>query len=349
MPRRIGLGLLLVVVLAVALPAPALGGQPAVTFRDPAPGTTWYRPAGTLRIRWYEPASLAITQRVLVRHGGSLDVNGGCGAAGFPVPSTHAVPATAVGDPDASGRRKVALDLGGHEANRCFQYRVRLTHSDGREEKSGLSGRYRTVAAWDGGFNVYRSSAFSTQRTYVWCIAAGVQMMRNYVKGESDHGSTTQRRYYDDARANDRFPNDRFDGSDVQGWAAAARNATGVTHYGWRAHASYRDSLRYAALSLRRSGKPVGLMVARGGHAWLMTGFRATADPIATSSYEVTDIYISGPLYPMQQSSSGYDRPPNTRYSYGYLNDFFVPFRSLPGENSEMWHGKYLSVTAWSD
>ena len=346
--RRIGLSLLLMTMVAAVLPASAVGGQPPVAFDDPTPGTTWYRSAGTIRVRWYEPASLSITARVLVRQMGALDVNGGCGAARFPVPSTHAVSSSAVREPDASGNRRVVMKLAGHLTNRCYRYRVRLTYADGREVKSSLSGAFRTVTTWTGGYSVYRSGAFSTQRTYVWCIAAGVQMMRNYVTGASDHSSTTQQRYYDYARANDRFPNERFPGSDAQGWAAAARYATGVTHYGWRAHSSYRESLRYAALSLRRSGKPVGLMVARGGHAWLMTGFRATADPIATSDYEVTDVFISGPLYPMQQSN-GYDRPPNTRFSYGYLDNFYVPFRSLPGENSELWHGKYVSVTAWTD
>lgn len=348
MRRRIGPSLLLLGLLAAAVPAPALGGEQPVTFQDPTPGTTWYREAGTLRVRWYEPATASITRRVLVRQRGMLDANGGCGAANFPEPTTFDVPASAVGDPTPAGRRWVSMNVSGHQANSCFRYRVRITFSDGRDVHSVLSGRYRTVSAWNGGYNIYRSTAFSTQHTYVWCIPTGVQMMRNYAKGESDHSSTNQKRYYDYARAHDRFPNESFPGSDAQGWAAAARYATGASHYGWRATTSYTESLRYAAASLRRSGKPVGLMVSRGGHAWLMTGFRATADPITTSNFTVTDVYISGPLYPMQQSN-GYDRPPNTRYSASYLRNYYLPFRSLPGENSELWAGKFVSVTAWSN
>jgi hypothetical protein len=340
--------LLLTGVLSVAaLPVPVAAGTAAVTFTDPAPGKTVYRAGATIRVRWLEPASLDVSKRVLVRQRGALDANGGCGdTSSFLSHSSHTIPGSAV--TEGSVRRSVLFYLSGHEANRCYRYRVDLTYGDGTVHRSSASGRARIATAWTGSYNLYRSTAFSTQRTYVWCIAAGVQMMRNYVKGESDHGSTTQKRYYDYARSHDRFPNERFDGSDAQGWAAAARYATGASHYGWRAHASYRDSLRYAASSIRRSGKPVGLMVARGGHAWVMTGFDATADPLADASFEVTSVYISGPLYPMQQSN-GYDRPPNTRYAYGYLDAYYVPFRSLPGENSELWHGKYVSVTAWSD
>lgn len=202
-------------------------------------------------------------------------------------------------------------------------------------------GTVRWIPAYT--YNLYRSTAFSTQKTFTWCIAAGVQMMRNYVKGESDHSSTTQKKYYDYARAHDRFPNDRFVGSDAQGWAAAATTYTGVA-YTVRVATAYRTALRTAALRMRTTRRPVGMMVARGGHAWIMNGFRATADPLKVATFEVTDVYISGPLYPIQQSG-GYDRPPNTRFSYEYLKQFFLPFRSLPGENSEIWDQKFLTVT----
>lgn len=343
MKRTIGLGLLLAV-LAAAMPAPVLAGGPPVVFQNPAGGTQ-YRSEGTLKIRWLERVDPSIVGRALIRQRGALDTNGGCGAARYIVQSTHAIPASAVGDPDGSGHRRVTADITGHQPNMCYRYRVRMDHADGSEVRSTVSSPFRTLRTWTGSFNLYRSSAFSTQRTNVWCIAAGVQMMRNLIKGESDHSSATQKRYYDDARANDRFENWRFPGSDAQGWAAALRTYTGVSHYAWHADTTYRDAIRSAARQIRRTGKPVGLMVSRGGHAWVMTGFRATADPAVTDDYEVTSVYIMGPLYPVQQSSSGYDRPPNTRFSYEWLKHFFVPFRSLPNENSEIWDQKFVSVT----
>jgi hypothetical protein len=351
MSRRLSAAIIRALVLALTLgtvaaaaPAPVIGAVPAVSFKYPT-GAVQYRAQGSIRVEWYERNDPSIVRRYLVRHVGYLDANGGCATERFPTYVKYTVPASAVGRPDASGRRRATLTVSGHYANRCYRYRVRLIHRDGSLTGSGFSSAIRTVATWTGSYNLYRSSAFSTQRTWVWCIPASIQMMRNIITGGADHSSSNQSRYYSYARAHDRFDNWRFPGSDAQGWAAAMRYYTSVSHYGWHATYSYRDALRYAAKQLRRTGKPVGLMVARGGHAWVMTGFRATADPAVTDSYEVTDVYISGPLYPIQQSSSGYDRRPNTRYSYSYLRRFFVPFRSLPNENSELWANKFITIT----
>ena len=54
--------------------------------------------------------------------------------------------------------------------------------------------------------------------------------------------------------------------------------------------------MRYAAKRNRLTGKPVGLLVARGGHAWVMTGFQATADPALTSNYRLTYIKTRAPV-----------------------------------------------------
>ena len=331
--------------LAALAPASALGSVPAVSFQYPAPGTVGYHVQGSVTVSWLERDDPTIARRVLVRQRGALDRNGGCSAAHFPILDSRTVPAGSVGAPDATGRRRVRVTLTGQVAGRCYRYRVRLIHRNGSLSRSGLSAPIRTVSSWSGTYDIYRSSAFSTQRTFVWCIPASIQMMRNLILGQSDHSSTTQSRYYTYARDHDRFENWRFPGSDAQGWAATLRAYTPASHYGVHAYYSYRDAIRHAAQQLRRTGKPVGLMVSRGGHAWVMSGFRATADPATSSSFEVTDIYIMGPLYPIQQSSSGYDRPPNTRFSYGYLRNFFVPFRSLPNENSGLWANRFVTVT----
>lgn len=255
MLRRIGFGLTLAMLALGALgPAQALGAAEPVVFTTPAGSATSYRPAGTLTIRWVEPADPSVVDRVLVRQRGALTSSGGCAGATFPTSVTAMVSAGAVGAVDGTGHRTVTMTMSGHEPSKCYRYRVRLHHADGSEIHSALSSAIRTLRTWAGGYDIYRSSAFSTQKTYTWCIAASVQMMRNLIKGESDHGSTNQARHYDYARAHDRFEDWRFDGSDAQGWAATLRAYTGVSHYGVRVHATYRDSIRYAALQLRRSG-----------------------------------------------------------------------------------------------
>src|SRR5918992_3886735 len=43
-----------------------------------------------------------------------------------------------------------------------------------------------TLPRWTGGVNLYRTGVFSTQKTWIWCTAAGAQISRNIVLGRSD-------------------------------------------------------------------------------------------------------------------------------------------------------------------
>ena len=67
-----------------------------------------------------------------------------------------------------------------------------------------------------------------------------------------------------------------------------------------------------AVTRLRLTNLPVALTVSHGNHGWILTGFRATADPAVTSSFKVTSVRVTGPLYGLQ-SKNGYDMPPNTK------------------------------------
>ena len=60
----------------------------------------------------------------------------------------------------------------------------------------------------------------------------------------------------------------------------------------------------------------------RGDHAWVMSGFQATADPAIASDFTVTAVYVEGPLYPAHQSA-GYDMAPDTRLTLSQLRHFF--------------------------
>ena len=45
----------------------------------------------------------------------------------------------------------------------------------------------RAAEAWDGSVDLYRKGAFTTQKSWLWCTAAGVQIIRNIVRGDADH------------------------------------------------------------------------------------------------------------------------------------------------------------------
>ncbi len=46
------------------------------------------------------------------------------------------------------------------------------------------------LSAWTGGIDLYRTGVFTTQKTWLWCTAADVQIMRNIVYHQTDHTRT---------------------------------------------------------------------------------------------------------------------------------------------------------------
>ena len=92
---------------------------------------------------------------------------------------------------------------------------------------------------------------------------------------------------------------------------------------------------------LRLTNLPVALTVSHGNHGWILTGFRATADPAKTSSFTVTSVRVTGPLYGLQ-SKNGYDMAPNTKLTTAQLKRFFTPWKYAP--RAMIWDGRYVSI-----
>jgi hypothetical protein len=86
----------------------------------------------------------------------------------------------------------------------------------------------------------------------------------------------------------------------------------------------------------------VGLLVARGGHAWVLHGFTATADPAVTSNFTVTSVRVTGPLWGLQSRSFGYDMRPNTRLTRSQLRRFWTPWH-YSGIRM-IWEGRYVAI-----
>jgi hypothetical protein len=194
---------------------------------------------------------------------------------------------------------------------------------------------------WTGAVNLYRPGVSSTQRTWRWCTAAGVQIMRNIVRHESDHSRASQGRYFSMMRAHDRYPIPLADGVDPAGWAAGLRRWVDP-RYRVVATGSFRAAVRSAVSSLRRTNRPVGLTVAHGAHAWILTGFSATADPAVTRRFRVTSVRVVGPLWGLQSRSWGYDMRPNTKLTRSQLERFFTPWRYA--RTRMVWEGRWVSI-----
>jgi hypothetical protein len=101
-----------------------------------------------------------------------------------------------------------------------------------------------------------------------------------------------------------------------------------------------------AATAIAETGKPVGLLVWRGRHAWVMSGFVATADPAVTTDFQVTHAVVLDPLYPHGSKTWGPSPKPREAIAVSTLGQQFVPrgtgARSLSWMSS--FAGKYVMV-----
>jgi len=208
----------------------------------------------------------------------------------------------------------------------------------------GLVAPSSTSAAlprWDGSIDLYRSGVFTTQRSWLWCTAADVQIMRNIADGARDHSKARQQRYFRYMRERNRYDIPVRDGVDPAGWAAGLRHYVDK-RYRLTVNRSFDAALRSAVTNLRRSGLPVGITVAHGNHAWVLTGFSATADPATTRDFRVTSVRVVGPLWGLQSRAYGYDMRPNRKLTPKQLKGFFTPWHYAGVTMA--WEGRWVSI-----
>jgi hypothetical protein len=174
--------------------------------------------------------------------------------------------------------------------------------------------------------NLYHRGDFATQVTKIYCVPGAMQTMMNVM----DDGATKASKRIQDRlhRLARRLSTDRLrgQGSEPEGWAR------GLEHLGYGrfkvvAAAARERAIKVAALAIRRTNRPVGLLVWRGAHAWVMTGFKATADPALTDDFRVTHVRIVDVWYPRVSSIWGASVKPNTLVAVEKLPEDYLPWR----------------------
>lgn len=188
-------------------------------------------------------------------------------------------------------------------------------------------------------FDVYRPGVYTMQATWTWCTAASVQIMRNILLDQADRSAAHQQAFFSFMRTHNRYQAQAHRGVDPQGFGAGLRQFVDP-RYTLASSATFEQAVRSAVTSLRLTGMPVALIVAAGRHAWVLTGFTATADPARTAQFRVLAVRVVGPLYG-RQSVNGYDMPPDTSLSYASFARFLLPYR-FPFAATP-WTGRYLA------
>jgi hypothetical protein len=184
-----------------------------------------------------------------------------------------------------------------------------------------------TVAAGTTTFHLdlARRSDYVAQTNLVQCVGASMQMMLNIMSSRNDRSAATQLRLQKLARewsGPSRTGRIR-QGASVRGWAKGLTMVGGGPYQVVGAN-SIDDALLTAARAMRTTGRPVGLLVWRGRHAWVMSGFRATRDPMRPGA-KVTQAIVEDPLYPYGGSSAwGRSPRPGQALSVSELGRQFV-------------------------
>jgi len=197
------------------------------------------------------------------------------------------------------------------------------------------------VPRWSGGVDLYRAGTFTTQRSWLWCTAADVQIVRNIVDHQADHSTSGQRRYFDWMRQHNRYDLPLSAGVDPAGWAAGLRHFVD-DRYRLVASTTFNSALRSAVKRLRQTNLPVAITVSHGNHGWILTGFRATADPLVSASFRVTSVRVVGPLWGLQSRTYGYDMRPDKSLTVAQFRTFFTPWKYRP--RPMIWDGRYVSI-----
>lgn len=169
---------------------------------------------------------------------------------------------------------------------------------------------------------------FVAQANFVQCVGASMQMMLNMIQPGRDRSAKTQLQLQKLARSwsGPRPDGGQRQGASVRGWAAGL-NLKGAGPYRLVGESTLQGALRTAARAIAATGKPVGLLVWRGRHAWVMSGFSATADPLRTDRFEVTRAVIHDPLYPHGSAVWGPSPKPGASLTPNQVGRQFVPRR----------------------
>lgn len=171
--------------------------------------------------------------------------------------------------------------------------------------------------------NLFREGDFVPQYTFDWCVAASIQMAHNLIDdtgGGAWADSTQQGQLWEMARARS---SDSFNGANPFGWAQVLTES-GMGPYRVVSIADYGEAVRTAARAITDTGRPVGLVMWSGRHAWVMSGFESLGDPRQFPDFAVTGVHVLDPLYPYGSGQWGPSPVPNSLLTPEELATQFV-------------------------
>jgi hypothetical protein len=184
-------------------------------------------------------------------------------------------------------------------------------------------------------------AVFAHELKVTWCSPAGVQMTLAAL-GLGDTSDTFQRKLQSRVKEWESRSDSR-NGLWGPSAMALALEAYGASGYEVRAYETRQDALRDAGAALEKTRSPVILLAWRGAHTWVMTGFRANADPAIFADAKVTGAYILDPWYPDTSSIWGKSDKPGTFQDNSEMIRNYLPWKRPEGRYPDR-DGLFIAV-----
>jgi hypothetical protein len=174
-----------------------------------------------------------------------------------------------------------------------------------------------------------------------WCAPAGVQMTLASL-GLADNSEGFQK----DLAARIHEWETYADSHNYE-WGpsamASALEAYGAPGYQIRAYDSRGLALRDAAIAISKTHSPAILLAWRGAHTWVMSGYRADADPLVFPDANITGTYILDPWYPWVSTIWGPSDPPGTFQDLAEMKRNFLRWKRPEGSYPDR-DGKFIVI-----
>jgi hypothetical protein len=171
---------------------------------------------------------------------------------------------------------------------------------------------------------------FITEVDHEWCAVAGTQIVL------AAHGKAALTESFQHTLASRIGEWESRRDSINGGWGPSAivkaLDAYGVHGYEIRTYESRADALADAARAISTFHAPVILMAWRGAHTWVMTGYRADADPLVFDNVKVSGAYILDPWYPRISKIWGASDPPGTFQDAAEMRRNYLPWKRPEGK-----------------
>ncbi len=185
-------------------------------------------------------------------------------------------------------------------------------------------------------------AVFVSEAEKTWCAAAAVQIVLNANGDRPDTTYDRQARIHRLQVAATSRSDSRNGGAGPEGMVATLNRLGGVD-YELRSYPSRSAALLAAAKAIARTDRPAILLAWRGAHAWVMSGYKATADPLVFKNAVVKGAYILDPWYPRVSSIWGRSDGPGVYQDAGEMRRNFLPWRRPEGRYPSR-DGRFLVI-----